>query len=317
MPQELGLAVLVLGATTLVVDGVVVVVARTQVRQALSLFAAATDHHVTTDQLVDALWPDVLPANPSAAVRVILTRLRASLGQHGDALIRIGSSYELHASYDIDLFLEGIEQGFAAYDRGDSAGAHHHLMASYALWRGDPIPDLPVESPLTRTRLTLTEQRTTLVARLTRVQCALGDHERAVATISPLLSVVHENEILAVAAAEALAGAGRRGEALVVINRTRSRLRSQGIGPSPALGEIERTILTKPSDLRPAPMLGADDSEVFVGRTAELAALSRSDARVSTVEGDAGFGKSVLTGAILDVVSGHCEGQFDVSIQIL
>ena len=95
--------------------------------------AFALHHHVTTDQLVDALWPDVLPANPSAAVRVIITPLRASLGDHGDALVRTGSSYELHANYDIDRFSKGIEQEFAAYDRGDRAGAHQHLTVSYAL----------------------------------------------------------------------------------------------------------------------------------------------------------------------------------------
>src|SRR6476659_6715418 len=89
----------VLGPVEARVDTAELPVGGQQQRRLLALMLSSPGHVVTTERLVDCLWPDGLA--PSGAARSVLTyvsRLRAALGDGSIATLREGYRLELNGS---------------------------------------------------------------------------------------------------------------------------------------------------------------------------------------------------------------------------
>ena len=87
-------------------------------RQGRLLFAYLAlnrDRAVTRTQLVDALWPYAAPADAPAALSVLVSKLRASLGAE-----RLGGRSELRLNLPADTFID-VEDALAAVHEAQSA----------------------------------------------------------------------------------------------------------------------------------------------------------------------------------------------------
>src|SRR4029079_12597746 len=138
---------------------------------------------------------------------------------------------------------------------GDAAGADPEaaaetLRSALALWRGPPLGDLAYESfaqvPIRR----LEELRLLALEQRIDADLALGRHAQLVPELEALVAEHPLREELRARIMLALYRAGRQAEALEQYQAARRTLVDElGIEPSPALQELEKSILRQDSSL--------------------------------------------------------------------
>lgn len=202
---------------------------------------------VSVDRLVDALWGDRPPADPSAALHTQVARLRALLRAGGDGaqpIEREPYGYRLAAGpNDIDT------TRFAALiaTAGESPTPDDALACideALALWRGDPYEEFVAGRAFLAEIARLQELRTGALERRTELLLALGRTADALTTIEPVVLAAPLRERPVALAMEALYRAGRQSEALDAFQRHRRRLSEDlGLEPSPSLRQLELEIL--------------------------------------------------------------------------
>ena len=102
---------------------------------------------VTVDELAEAIWSDALPEDPRNAVQVYVSRLRKLLG---DAELLQGRphGYVLavaRGDVDVGRFEWLVAQARDAAGVGDRETEATLLRRALALWRGEPLADVPSE----------------------------------------------------------------------------------------------------------------------------------------------------------------------------
>ena len=116
-----------LGPLRLTVDGQPVEVPGPRRQAVLALLAMAQGRVVSTDELLDAVWPDEMPDSGRRALHSHVSRLRRHLGPAGPRFERVGTGYRLGLSAD---------ELNVAQMRRMAAGGHHEvddLAAALAL----------------------------------------------------------------------------------------------------------------------------------------------------------------------------------------
>ena len=282
---------------------------------------------VPVDELTDVLWDGEPPASARPTLLNYVKRLRQALGEAGRSrIVTWPPGYQAvvaPAELDVTRFesLQRSAREAAAAGAWERAAAE--LRAALALWRGEPLADVP--SLVLQARETWRLEETRLQALEARIDADLhlgrgGElipEIQALAGAHPLREGFHAQLMLA------LQGEGRQGEALAAFQRARQVLIDElGLEPGPALQELHQRILTADPGLvtspavRPAasPGDGRTPRVVprqlpaalphFAGRRAEMMALSGllltepSDATpaaaVVAISGTAGVGKSTL-----------------------
>lgn len=287
------IAVAVLGPFELAVDGRAVDVQRPQVRLLLSAFALHRGRRVHPDRLIDVLWHDAPPASPRRALNVVLSRLRATLGERADLLSTEADGYRLDIdALDVTTFVELID---AAREMGDD-DAMVALEQALALWRGEPFAGDDSDAAIQQ-RAGLVQRHAALAIDLAALWCRQGRAGDAGALVGPLAQADLLDEGLASSHATALALQGRKADALRVVGRTIGAIRSElGLEPSRVLVDLEHSILDGTVELRghqsglePLPAVG------FVGRVGQLELLTALPlARPVVLTGESGRGKSTL-----------------------
>ncbi|HKY66969.1 MAG TPA: winged helix-turn-helix domain-containing protein, partial [Acidimicrobiales bacterium] len=107
-----------LGPLRLTVDGQAVEVPGPRRQAVLALLAMAQGRVVSTDELLDAVWPNEMPDSGRRALHSHVSRLRRHLGPAGPRLERAGTGYRLGLSADeLDV----------AQVRRIAAGGHHEV----------------------------------------------------------------------------------------------------------------------------------------------------------------------------------------------
>ncbi len=283
-------------------DGAVVSPPSPAQRLALSVLLVEAGHLVPADRLIEELWGDEPPADPAAALRNQLSRLRRALGPAAADLVAAPGGYRLHlkpAQVDAARFEELLASAREA--TGEEALAI--LDGALALWRGPALgefADRPFAQPeavrLEELRLAAQEQRAELLLRLDRA----GD---AVVTLGALLAEHPHREGARALLMEGLYRLGRHTEALEAYQSWRRHLADElGLEPSPALQHLEREILRHERQPPPARTLEAHRHNLplalspFVGRQAELDELGDllGSARLVTLTAVGGAGKTRL-----------------------
>jgi DNA-binding SARP family transcriptional activator len=229
-----------LGPVELLVDGGRVALPA-KPRALLVLLALNANRPVSTDRIVDELWPDDPPERAVKTVQVYVSQLRKALGpgrletaDHGYKLVLADDEVDLRR------FERLLQEGREHLARGEAADAVATLEAALGLWHGD--------AP------TLDELRAAALEERAEAELALGRHAQLVAELERLVAERPERERPRAQLMLALYRSGRQEEALALFRRTREDLVERlGIEPGPELRELHSRILQQDPELTAPP----------------------------------------------------------------
>jgi len=284
-------------------------------KQRLVLAALLLGHGrpVSTDQLVDTLWPDRPPRSAVANLHTYVSGLRACLPPvpDGHRIRRHSDGYSvslLPGELDLQVFEELLDEAGRAEAAGRPDDAAGLIEEAVALWRGDPVEDLP-PSPLWQAEAArLVERWLEAVEELCALRLAAGRHTANVAELRSLLVRHPLREGLWQQLMLALHAGGRQAEALSAFAEARDHLVTElGTEPGPRLRLLHEAILrgagpvAEEAGVFPLCQLPGDTPD-FTGREAERHELAKvvdetspsAPPPVVVVTGTPGVGKSAF-----------------------
>ncbi|MEU3254776.1 BTAD domain-containing putative transcriptional regulator [Streptomyces sp. NPDC006997] len=295
----------ILGPLTVTRDGVRVSLGAARLRTLLVALLVDPGRVVPMADLVDRLWGQDPPRGARNAVQNYVLRLRRALGpeavrtEHGGYVLRVGAADVL----DAHRFTALVREGGAALAEDRPQRAAALLDEALALWRGEPLADLPQERfadvipALCEQRLAAREAWIDAVIRCGRPADVLPEL-RALTRTHPLRERFWAQHMLA------LYQCGRQGEALRCFHEVSAVLAEElGIDPGSELKTLHQRMLTAAPDLAHAPTTGARghgnlpaETTSFIGRERELARVRRllDRSRLVTLTGVGGVGKTRL-----------------------
>lgn len=283
-------------------------------RKLLAVLLCHPNTPVSTDQIVDALWPDQpTGAEHSKLLQVQVYRLRRAL--HDPSRIRFEQgSYTLvvhPGELDAERFETLLTEGMEVADSSDPSWGTELLRKALSLWRGEPFGDL-ADLPMLRAEADrLAERRLVGYEELYATELSAGRHSAIVADLSERASANPLRERLQGLLMTALYRCGRQAEALEVFRRTRSVLVDElGVEPAGELQRLHQAILAADPDLEaagahkaaaPPAQLPADTTD-FTGRSEHLLKLrdllapeqDGAAVSISAITGKPGVGKTTL-----------------------
>jgi DNA-binding SARP family transcriptional activator len=217
-------------------------------RQGLLLLvylAANRDRAVSRDELIEALWPDELPARPESALSVVLSKLRSALGPasiEGRSHLRLAMP---DTRIDLEAAAMGVhraESAIALEDWGAAAGPAR--VALYTASRGvlaglDPGWVLELRSRMEDIRLRALACIGTSSLWIGGAELPAAERSgRSLVKLSPFREAGYRLLM------EALAAQGNTAEALQVYDDLRCRLRDElGTVPGVELQALHRRLL--------------------------------------------------------------------------
>ncbi|HSM54602.1 MAG TPA: BTAD domain-containing putative transcriptional regulator [Candidatus Sulfomarinibacteraceae bacterium] len=292
---------------------------RSQKTQALLAYLALTGQPVARAQLADLFWPNA----PGDAARAELRRVLYNLNQRLPDLVksdrqtlsfqRRGDAPDLDVSLDTDTFKQ-LAEGM------EIAG----LERATALYRGELLQGLYLEecakfeSWLGAQREAWQEKQARLLGRLADLYAADGDYDTALRAarrrleLDPWREEAHRRVMIL------LARSGRRSEALAQYETCRHLLQEElGVAPAARTTALYERLRASSSLIRhnlppqPAPLIGREQE---LGRLLSL--LTGSEARLITIVGPGGIGKTRLALHAARAAAGHfLDGVAHVSLE--
>ncbi len=290
---------------------------------------------VSLDALAGILWEDQPPAGARGALHSAIQRLRATLGPSGAGLVETRPPGYLikvgDGELDVQSFSVLAARGRAAAQARSWPEAAGLLRDALALWRGEPLADVPSQLLRDREVPSLEDQRLqALVARID-ADLHLGRHGEVVAELRQLAAAHPLQEQFHAQLMLSLYRSGRQADALAAYQEARRVVTGElGIEPSPELRLLHQRILTADAELlpatsgepsgsgpatpTPAPPVSRDQvtahqvvprqlpaaTRHFAGRAGALEALAGLAAEtsratvISVINGTAGVGKTTL-----------------------
>ncbi len=292
---------LILGPLEARCEGRAVALGAPRQRLLLAALLLAAPVPLRREQLMDEVWGATPPVSARHAVEVYVSRLRAALGA-GAITGGPGASYAAAAPRDA--------QEFQALLGGEPVEAQ--LVAALALWRGPVLADLGYEGSLRTEVARLHELRHIAREELAERRLRRGGHAEALADLQELVAAEPLRERARGQLMLALYRAGRQAEALEVYRRGRALLVEElGLEPGEPLRALQAAILRQDPALAdparrarrnlpapPTPLVGREPE------IEELTALLRGPARLVTLTGTGGTGKTRLALAVAETLLG-------------
>lgn len=232
----------------------------------LALLALQANKVIQADQLIDELWGSAPPRSALATLQSYIYQLRKILkagnGSDSDTLSvtatlstwQTGYQLVLPASrIDAHRFEQLVARGCGELATNSLDQATESFRGALALWRGLPLPDVPLGSLLSAEVTRLAELHRVAVDRRLEVDLQLNRHHDVLGELMALVANEPTNEGLAGKLMVALYRVGRRSEALQVYKRARLALAGElGLEPSPELRRVQSAVLTADPWLNPA-----------------------------------------------------------------
>jgi predicted ATPase/DNA-binding SARP family transcriptional activator len=250
-------------------------------------------------RLVDGLWPDDQPDNPTKALQILVSRIRAQLGD--GLIVRTPTGYRLALTgqqIDAQAVLHHAAQAAAHARAGDHRQALDHAEAGLALWDGPPEPTKPGD-PLAELRAERAVTYRTLVRARALALARLGKHAEAVEPLTDLAAEYPRDEEILLELLRAEATAKSPAAAMARYDAYRRVLRDElGADPGPALRTAHQELLR---DEQPTARHGvAHEPNPLLGRDDDLDAIAGllTSARVVSVVGPGGLGKTRVAHAV-------------------
>ncbi len=201
---------------------------------------------VSTEHLVNSLWRQP-PASAKAQLHNMVSKIRSRLKSIDDQLIVTRTSgYELRLRahrLDVTEFRGYVAQGRRAAAAADHTGTRAILERALRIWRGPALADVPDELA-TDLRMALADELLAAAELKLNAELALGQFDEVLRGTAPLLAEHPYAEQLYRLQMSALAGAGRRADALAAYRRAYRRFTDDlGVEPSSVLRALEQRIL--------------------------------------------------------------------------
>jgi DNA-binding SARP family transcriptional activator len=217
----------------------------------LAVLAARAGAVVPADQLVDGLWGQRLPDDPSNTLQGLVSRLRSRLG--ADLIETCSSGYRLGVPPD-EIDALRFEELLGRADTALAWVAISLIDEALGLWRGQAFGEHADLAPLRAEAARLGELQLVASERRLRRLVELGRFDEAIPGLEAFVFAHPLREAALGALMEALAGAGRKTEALRRLSAYRSMLAEEsGLEPSVALLDLERAVLTDALDRQADP----------------------------------------------------------------
>ena len=254
---------------------------------ALLAALAARPEGLTDSRLIDLIWADDAPANPTKALQVLVSRIRTALGP--DCVVRYDGGYRLAVPPDdVDALLlrRLCREAGAALDAGDAARAVDLAERAAALDVSEATSD---RGPLAELRLDAAHDRRRVGRVLGLALAAAGRDQDALAHLEPAhATAVHDVPVTAALLRSVAATAGPSA-ALERYEEYRADLADRlGVDPDPSLQRLHRELLAADSPVRDGVHFEPD---TLLGRESDLdelrAAVRRS--RLVSVVGPGGL----------------------------
>jgi DNA-binding SARP family transcriptional activator len=223
----------------------------TRLRHLLSLLLLHRTEASSVDRLVEELWEGQPPESATAALRVHVSRLRKVLAAvgHDELLVTRPSGYHLDIAadaLDVTQFETLAARGQRLLVESQPEEAVEKLGAALALWRGQPLADVPHSASVVAEATRLSELHMTAVEDHIEAQLACGNHRQVLGELDALLGTYPLRERLWAQRMTALYRSGRQAEALATYQSLRRTLADElGLDPSPQLAELHDQILTQ------------------------------------------------------------------------
>lgn len=221
-------------------------------RQVLALLAANAGAVVSTEKLVDELWPCGPPNTVRTIVQTYVYQLRKlfsnSFGRAcgADLLATHPGGYVLTAprdDVDIFRFQHLMERGRQALRRSQPAAADL-LHQALNIWKGPMPADLAAGPSLHGLSVYLEEQRLEALSLRIEADLANGLHRELVGELRSLVTTHRLHELFHIQLMTALHRSGRRGEALTAYTQLRCILNDElGLDPSPLAQQTQHEVL--------------------------------------------------------------------------
>ena len=221
-------------------------------RALLAILLVHANELVSTDRLIDELWPQP-PETAANTLQVYVGKLRKALepgrarGAPAEVLITRAPGYMLRVEagqLDAERFESLLADGSRAREAGESPAAAELLRDALALWRGDALAEFTYE-PFAQDEIArLEELRTIALEERLEADLALGRHTAVLGELEALVREHPLRERLRGQLMLALYRCGRQADALEVYRQTRETLDEElGLSPGPALERLQTAIL--------------------------------------------------------------------------
>ncbi len=224
-----------------------------KLRQVLAMLAANANTMVSTDHLIDELWPEAPPSTVKTIVQTYVYQLRKLFGETSSSSHRTSLLTTRPGGYlltvprdDVDIFQfqQLMERGRTALTHGKPDRAADLLRDALALWRGPVLADVTLGPNLHGLWVYLEEQRLEAVSLRIEADLANNRHREVVAELRRLVATHRLHESFYIRLMQALHRSGRRGEALTVYHQLRHILdQDLGLEPSLEAQQLQQQIL--------------------------------------------------------------------------
>jgi DNA-binding SARP family transcriptional activator/pimeloyl-ACP methyl ester carboxylesterase len=239
----------VLGPLEVRVGGQALGLAGARTRAVLALLLVFANQVVSSDRLVEELWPGQPTDKATDSLQVRLSELRKALRAAGEAdrLATRPPGYLLRVEpgeLDAQRFERLVAEGDAALAAGDAITAAEHLDQAMSLWRGPALSDMNTV-PAARTAAARLEE-IRLVALEIRAEALLacGRHRELIAELEALTAAHPLRERFWYQRMLTLYRAGRQADALRVYRDLRDILVAElAVEPGADLRELHVRIL--------------------------------------------------------------------------
>ncbi|GAA2578430.1 BTAD domain-containing putative transcriptional regulator [Dactylosporangium fulvum] len=288
-------------------------------RKVRGLLAALLVHEgraVSVDGLVESLWGEAAPADPSAALHVRVSQLRRALegAESGgrDLVVSQAPGYALRTTPEaVDATRFAALLNEAAQTADDPRTRAGLLAEALGLWRGPALADFADEEFTRAAAARWEEQRLAAVEAHAEARLDLGEHRELAGELGEQVTLHPYRERLRATHMRALHRAGRTSEALDSFHQMRQQLADElGLDPGPELAALHRALLAgDPAEAPPAPAAPANQRPVtnlpapvtdLIGREPAVQRIREllASGRLVTLTGPGGVGKTSVAVAV-------------------